>query len=151
MEEFVEYDFYLAGPFFTYEQKMQQDFIEMMFDVNKKKCFSPRKDAGILPDNPTKTDMYDVFMADLKAIDNSNILFANISYKDTGTCVEIGYALKAGIPVVLYWDKENNDGGKLNLMLAMACDCNVIQTKQELAHFIQTEILPDASKYFEVE
>lgn len=146
-----KYDFYLAGPFFTEDQLMQQDFIESLMDLGKKKCFSPRKDAGTLGDNATKIDMLNVFKKDLEAIDNCNVLFANVSYRDTGTSVEIGYALAKRIPVVLYWDKDQHDVDHVNLMIALACDGNVIQSKEELTHFIHTGALPNADFWFKVD
>ena len=145
------YDFYLAGPFFNDYQLEQQDFIEMMFQLGGKKCFSPRKDAGTLPDNPTKKDMLDVFNKDLEAIKNCKVLFANVSHKDTGTSVEIGYALSRDIPVVLYWDKNDNTTDHVNLMIALACGGKVIQNKVELAHYIYTGELPDNNLQFKVE
>ena len=145
------YDFYLAGPFFNEKQLEQQDFIENLMSLGNKKCFSPRKDAGTLGDNPTKKDMLNVFNEDLKAIDNCKSLFANISFKDTGTSVEIGYALAKNIPIILYWDKDFNDTDHVNLMIALACGGNVIQNKEELTHYVYSGELPDNGFQFKVE
>lgn len=145
------YDFYLAGPFFNEKQLMQQDFIEMMFQLGKYNCFSPRKDAGTLPPAPSKKDMLSVFNKDLEAIKSCKVLFANVSYKDTGTSVEIGYALSRDIPIVLYWDKDDNDTDHVNLMIALACGGKVIQNKAQLAHYIYTGELPDDNFEFKVD
>lgn len=146
-----KYDFYLAGPFFNEKQLMQQNLIESVMALGGKKCFSPRLDAGTLGENPTKKDMLDVFNADLKAINECNMLFANVSYRDTGTSVEIGYALAKGIPVILYWDKCDNNVDHVNLMIALACGGKVLQSKEDLAHFVYNNELPDNEFQFEVE
>lgn len=145
------YDYYLAGPFFNENQLEQQDFIESLFSLGKKKCFSPRLDAGTLPKNATKKDMLDVFNNDLEAIKNCKTLFANISHRDTGTSVEIGYALSRDIPIILYWDKDNNTVDHVNLMIALACGGKVIQSKEELNHYIYTGELPDNNFQFQVD
>lgn len=146
-----KYNYYLAGPFFTPDQLEQQKHIETMFKMAELNVFSPRLDAGTLPENAKRPDMYKVFMADLEAIDNSEILFANISFRDTGTAVEIGYALAKKIPVILFWDELLHDTKKVNLMLAMACDGNVITKWLDLGDYIITKRLPNADLYFEVE
>lgn len=145
------YDYYLAGPFFTEEQIMQQDIIESLMELGNKKCFSPRIDAGTLPNNATKKDMLDVFNKDLEAIDNCQALLANVSYRDTGTSVEIGYSLAKGIPVILFWDKEQHDVDHVNLMIALACGGNVIQSKEQLTHYIYTGELPQDNFEFKVD
>ena len=151
MKENQIYDYYLAGPFFNNDQLNMQEKIEDMFKLHGKKCFSPRLDAGTLPENASKKDMYKVFLADLEAIKHSKILFANISFRDTGTSVEIGYALSRNIPVILFWNDKIHDSEHVNLMLAMACDGNVIQNWTELSDYLENGILPNADFYFEVD
>ena len=145
------YDYYLAGPFFNENQLKQQDFIESLFSLGKKNCFSPRLDAGSLGENPTKKDMLNVFNKDLEAIKHCKTLFANVSHRDTGTSVEIGFALSRDIPVVLYWDKDDNTVDHVNLMIALACGGKVIQSKAELTHYVYTGELPDNDFQFNVE
>ena len=146
-----KYDFYLAGPFFTPEQLELQEDIEKAFKIMEKKIFSPRLDAGKLEKDATKEDMLKVFEADLSAIDNCGCLFANISYRDTGTSVEIGYALAKGIPVILFWDKNRHDTEKVNLMLALACKGAVIQDWMDLPNFLLNGIIPNNEFKFNVE
>ena len=146
-----KYEFYLAGPFFTKNQIIQQELIEHLMVLGGKSCFSPRLDAGTLGDNPTKKDMLDIFNKDLEAIDNCEKLFANVSYRDTGTSVEIGYALAKNIPVILFWDKDDHDVDHVNLMIALACGGNVIQDETELNHYIHTGELPDNDFKFKVD
>ena len=145
------YDFYLAGPFFNEQQIQMQEKIELLMKVNNKKCFSPRLDAGTLPENATKKDMLNVFNKDLEAIDNCNALFANVSYRDTGTSVEIGYALAKKIPVILYWNENVHDVDHVNLMIALACGGRVIQNWVQLEKYLNKNELPDNDFQFKVD
>lgn len=147
-----KYDFYLAGPFFTDKQLIQQKGIETFMNLSNKKYFSPRLDAGKLPKTPKLEEMKKVFLADLDGINNCKTLFANISYKDTGTSVEIGYALAKNIPVVLFWDKNSHqDNSKINLMLVGACNGKIITSIKELTDFLKTGKLPNTDNLFEIE
>lgn len=147
----TKYDFYLAGPFFNERQLKLQAEIEAAMTINGKKCFSPRLDAGTLGDNPTKRDMLNVFNADLEAINSCKVLFANVSFRDTGTSVEIGYALARGIPVVLFWNEENNDVDHVNLMIALACEGRVLQNWKDVNEYLVSGNIPDNEFQFKVE
>lgn len=145
------YDFYLAGPFFNVDQISMQKKIELLMSINGKKCFSPRLDAGTLPENASKKDMLSVFNKDLEAIDNCKMLFANVSYRDTGTSVEIGYALAKNIPVILYWNEYMHDTDHVNLMIALACGGKVITNWVQLENYLKNNELPDNDFKFEVD
>ena len=142
-----KYEFYLAGPFFNEKQQKCQDRIEHLMEYYGKNVFSPRKDAGKLGKNATKADMKEVFEADLKAIDNCKILFANVSSKDTGTSVEIGYALAKNIPILLYYDPQFAETDHVNLMIALACGGIVLESQDELEAYLKSGILPIKDKF----
>lgn len=146
-----KYNFYLAGPFFNERQLRQQEEIELAMRLTNKTCFSPRLDAGTLGDNPTKKDMLNVFNKDLEAINECECLFANVSFRDTGTSVEIGYALAKGIPVVLFWDKDNNDVDHVNLMIALACEGKVLQNWDDVDEYLHYGNIPDNAFQFKVD
>lgn len=146
-----KYDFYLAGPFFNERQLELQKEIEASMATNKKTFFSPRLDAGVLGPNATKKDMLDVFNADLEAINECKCLFANVSFRDTGTSVEIGYALAKGIPVVLFWNKDNNDVDHVNVMIALACGGRVLQNWKDVYEYLISGNIPDNEFQFKVE
>lgn len=145
------YDFYLAGPFFNEQQIDMQEKIESLMTVQGKKCFSPRKDAGTLGPNPTVEDMQRVFNADLDAINHCKYLFANVSFRDTGTSVEIGYALSRNIPVILFWNEHVHDSDHINLMIASACGGKYIKNWVQLSNYLETFVLPDNNLQFKVE
>ena len=114
--------FYVAGPFFNDEQLSSLETIEALLDKHGFSMFRPRIDAGKLDAHPTKENMKDVFMTDINAIDNCSYVLADITYRDTGTCFEIGYAFSRHIPVILFCNEEK--GSKMNLMLAASCHKN---------------------------
>ena len=145
------YDFYLAGPFFNEQQIDMQEKIESLMAVQGKKCFSPRKDAGTLGPNPTVEDMQRVFNTDLDAINHCKYLFANVSFRDTGTSVEIGYALSRNIPVILFWNEHVHDSDHVNLMIASACGGKYIKNWVQLSNYLETFVLPDNNLQFKVE
>lgn len=151
MKENQIYDFYLAGPFFNEQQIDMQEKIESLMAVQGKKCFSPRKDAGTLGKNPTLEDMNRVFNADLDAINHCKYLFANVSFRDTGTSVEIGYALSRNIPVILFWNEHVHDSEHVNLMIASACGGKYIKNWMQLSNYLETFVLPDNDLQFKVE
>lgn len=110
---------YVAGPFFNDEQIASLESVENILIKNNFKMFRPRYDAGSLSKNVTKKEMQEVFTADVKAIDSCSMLLADITYRDTGTSFEIGYAFAKRIPVMLFCNTTT--GSKMNLMLAASC------------------------------
>ena len=142
-----KYEFYLAGPFFNEKQQKCQDRIEHLMEYYGKNVFSPRKDAGKLGENPTKKKMKEVFEADLNAINDCDILFANISSKDTGTSDEIGYALAKNIPILLYYDPQFAETNHVNLMIALACGGIVLENQDELETYLRDGVLPIKDKF----
>lgn len=110
----MKYDFYVAGPFFNDDQLKSLKSVEAAA-INFVQ-FQPRRDAGVLGDKPTQHDMLNVFMEDVKAIDDSKFVLADLTYHDTGTSFELGYAFAKHIPVIIFCDETK--GRKLNLMLA---------------------------------
>ena len=141
------YDYYLAGPFFNDEQVNMQEKIENLMTLYGKKCFSPRLDAGTLPKNAKKEEMLEVFHQDLEAIKSCKCLFANVSFRDTGTSVEIGYALSRDIPIVLYWNDKIHDSDHVNLMIAMACRGKVLNNWTDLSEYLETGFIPERLQF----
>ena len=147
----TKYDFYLAGPFFNEQQINMQEKIEDYMALRGKHCFSPRLDAGVLGENPTLEDMNRVFRADLDAINQCKALFANVSFRDTGTSVEIGYALSRDIPVILFWNEHIHDSKTVNLMIASACGGKYIANWTQLSDYLDTGVLPENDLKFKVD
>ena len=108
---------YLAGPFFNDEQIQIRDTIYNMLLNTNFDVFSPGH-VTVLNDDSSSNVQKSVFNENLKQIDNCDFIIAIGNSYDTGTMVEIGYALKANKPVIYF--NNSNDGKRRNLMLAGA-------------------------------
>lgn len=104
---------YLAGPFFTIAQRW---LIEQSLACLKEQgflVFSPLHDVGYGPASK-------VVPADLKALNDSNIVFAVIDGLDAGTLFEVGYARSIGKPVVAF--VQNETEGSLKMLAGSGCE-----------------------------
>lgn len=104
---------YLAGPFFNTAQQWlieeaRTALCDMGFNV-----FSPIHEIGPGP-------AHDVAPADLKALDESGIVFAIMDGLDPGTIFEIGYARAKNIPVVVV--AESVDERELTMVIGSGCE-----------------------------
>ena len=87
-------DFYLASGWFSPEQEENYSLTSNTLK-QKFKLFEPRLDAGNLADGPLTIDRAkEIFKNDLIGIDSCKGIFADISFRDTGVLIEIGYAIK---------------------------------------------------------
>jgi hypothetical protein len=84
---------YLAGPFFNEGEIILNDLIFKQLKEFEIEVFSPFHDVGFGKDIASK---------DLEGLKDSDLLFANLNGKDTGTIFEIGYARALSIPVIIY-------------------------------------------------
>ncbi|KXS45148.1 nucleoside 2-deoxyribosyltransferase [Methanolobus zinderi] len=118
---------YLAGPLFS---KAERDFnlylrdrlVEIGFSV-----FLPQEDGDDTISSRLEDRMKNIFMNDVKGIDESDIVLAVLdggSDVDSGTAWEMGYAYAKGIPVLgLKTDfRTFGDEGIVNLMMEMSMD-----------------------------
>ncbi len=118
---------YLAGPLFS---KAERDFnlylrdrlVEIGFSV-----FLPQEDGDDTISSRLEERMKNIFMNDIKGIDESDIVLAVLdggSDVDSGTAWEMGYAYAKGIPVIgLKTDfRTFGDEGIVNLMMEMSMD-----------------------------
>ncbi len=78
---------YLAGPFFTLGDRWLVNDLRDIFDSFGISVISPIHDFGVGPDK-------EIVQADLKAIEESDVVFAVVSGGDPGTLFEVGYARK---------------------------------------------------------
>ncbi len=79
------------------------------------RVFSPLHEVGL--GEPGS----DVAKQDLDGLDRCTIVFAILDGLDSGTLVEIGYALKMGIPVIAYVENETNE----NLTMLVGTGCTI--------------------------
>lgn len=110
-----KYNAYYASGWFSEEQ--EENYKKITERLKEKiTLFEPRYKAGELESGPmTLERAKKIFQADLDGILNCDFVFADISFRDSGVLVEIGFALAKGIPVVLF---DNSTRPKMNVMLA---------------------------------
>lgn len=93
---------YLAGPFFTLAQRwLIDDLLETLRGLNVR-VFSPVHEVG---EGPAEV----VAPADLKGLDESDVVLAVLDGLDAGTVFEVGYAIAKGKPVVAFTQVEKQD------------------------------------------
>lgn len=89
-----EKDFYYASGWFSPEQESNYKEITTALKNAGLTLFEPRYDAGEMSDGPlTLERAKDMFSKDLEGINRCKGIFADISFRDTGVLVEVGYAL----------------------------------------------------------
>lgn len=109
---------YLAGPWFTEKADILEKYTYNVFEIVKEQTdcevFRPRTDGKDTP--------FETFMGNIEAIDDCDIVVAQISEKDVGTAFEIGYARALGKEIYLVGFDKKDFERKTNLMLAYASD-----------------------------
>lgn len=104
---------YLAGPFFTLSQKWLVNEVMTNLHHLGLQVFSPLHEVGL--GEPGS----DVAVQDLLGLDDCKIVFAILDGLDSGTLVEIGYALRMKIPVIAY--VENEAETDLTMLIGTGC------------------------------
>ena len=116
---------YLAGPFFSDQQKQRLDDIQALLNQNDTigDIFRPGKDEYTAAEFGSFEWQTAVFKHDINNITTSDVVVAALDYKleenlsepDSGTAWECGYAFANNIPVIgIRFDPDK----PLNLMLA---------------------------------
>jgi hypothetical protein len=109
------WDIYLAGPFFNIKQLWLIEEVRRIFREFDLHVFSPLHEVG-------KGIATAVAPADLKALGESQLLFACLDGLDTGTVFEVGYARARNIPVVGFYEHA----GREDLKMLEGSDCLLI-------------------------
>lgn len=104
---------YLAGPFFTLNEKLFVTECRNILSAMGVKVFSPYHDVG-------EGTAEDVAPKDIEALDTCDCVFAIVDGLDPGTLFEIGYAVAKGKKVVAY--VENETDGALKMLKGTGCD-----------------------------
>jgi nucleoside 2-deoxyribosyltransferase len=97
---------YLAGPFFTFNQRWLVNEVWNALKSYGLNVFSPFHDVG-------HGKAKDVVDKDLKGLDESEIVFAIIDGLDSGTLFEVGYAVSQKKKVIAYVQNENEESLKM--------------------------------------
>lgn len=105
---------YLAGPFFNPAQLWMVEETRRYLTEQGMSVFSPYHEVGV-------GDSAVVASKDLAALRSSDLLFALLDGRDSGTLFEIGYARAIGKRVVAYHTAE----GAADLTMLLGSDCEV--------------------------
>jgi nucleoside 2-deoxyribosyltransferase len=114
-----EMQIYLAAPDF---QKADRRAIERAVSALRYHNFKVRRpvqENGELPPDPDSIALVVTYRKDVELLDQCNLLFAVPTGRDPGTLVEIGLAIRACIPVVVY----DPDKECANTMVIAGSDC----------------------------
>ncbi|WP_338069764.1 nucleoside 2-deoxyribosyltransferase [Bifidobacterium santillanense] len=126
-----QYDFYVAGPFFDPEQAHSMEQLEGVLERHGRTLFKPRFASQIEEVGPEGC-----FEDDIRGIQASDAVIANLMDEDAGTMFEIGYAHAMGMPVYGY-SEGLTPMGRVNLMVAQAVEM-VFSGPEDLAKWLET-------------
>ena len=107
---------YFAGPWFTPEQRYEMDLVREIskYCENKYNIYFPVEHQFSTPK--------DTYNANVKEINNADIVVALVSYKDVGTAYELGIATALNKRIVLLAKDKFCFSNKTNIMLAFCTD-----------------------------
>ena len=103
---------YLAGPFFSFYQRWLVNEFYKALQHEDVDVFSPLHHVGL--------GGVETVQADLTGLDTASVLLAIADGLDAGTMFEVGYAVKRGIPVVVFNTCESE--GNLQMLEGTGCE-----------------------------
>lgn len=109
---------YLAGPFFTMEQRWLINEARSILLEFGNDVFSPFHDVGI----GHFEDSRKIALLDLEALKRSDVVFAIGSGLDAGTLYEIGFARSLNKRVVIFVENVKNE----DLTMLAGTDCEIV-------------------------
>ena len=133
------YDLYLAGPFFTDQQKATMDRVKALCEKVGFIVADPRQLGPVIVDTPDKKKTPEffkkIFDGNIDGMDESRFILACLEDKDIGTSFELGFMYCSGKPIISF----NFGEGKTNVMLGQAVDFHA-STFEALEEFLETNI-----------
>ena len=126
-------DIYYASGWFTKEQRANYRMIVPLLQ-EKYVLFEPMLKAGEAAPNEELTleKAGSILKADIDGIHRCQMLFADISFRDTGVLVEIGAAIERGMPIILF---DNSSRPRMNCMLA-GCATACLRNKEDIENWL---------------
>lgn len=91
---------YLAGPWFTAAEALLIEQLEASLDNLGVHALSPGRDIGELSPDPSPAQVLEIGRSDYAAIDECDLVVAVLDGSDPGTLMEVGYAARAGKPII---------------------------------------------------
>lgn len=108
---------YLAGPFFSDQEINWVRHVSDRLENAHFTVLSPSRENGFIYKDTSLDQRKNIFQADIDLLNSSDIVVALLDHDDPGTCFEIGYAFKKGVPV--YGFKTSR--ADLNNMIQFGC------------------------------
>lgn len=105
---------YLAGPFFSFSQRWLIFEFYKALSQETVKIFSPLHDVGIGGAETVEPD--------IAGLECSDVMLAIADGLDAGTMFEVGYAIKKGIPVVVFNSCEHST----DLQMLSGTGCEIV-------------------------
>jgi hypothetical protein len=96
---------YLAAPFFSLAERMLVELVRSSLIELGVEVFSPLHDVGVGGD--------EVALADIEGLKSCSAVFAILDGWDPGTLYEVGFAHRAGVPVVAFCHSIDDEGTKM--------------------------------------
>ena len=103
-----QFQIYLAAPDFTHGDRRAIDHVISSLNYHNFNLRRPVQEFGQLPTDSSLDTLRDVYFADYALLKACTLLFAVPTGKDPGTLVEIGIALEARIPVIVFDPSREN-------------------------------------------
>ena len=99
---------YLAAPDFTRGERRAIDKAIASLQYHNFDVRRPIVENGELPLGSSTADLQRMYQADYELLKQCSLVFAVPSERDPGSLVEVGIAIEAGIPVVIYDPSHEN-------------------------------------------
>lgn len=120
-----KHNVYLASGWFDTKSMSQVTRLEETMEKNNITYFSPRKETCISP-SASMEDRKKCFSDNIQGILDADFILANTSWNersqiDAGVLVELGVAIQAGVPVIVYCETLPK-GASINLMISQASE-----------------------------
>lgn len=104
-----KFSIYLAGPDFSYINKVELDRAVASLEYHNFKVRRPIAENGELSRPASDADLQQAYNKDYKLLKECDMVFAIPLERDPGTLVEIGMAIALGKPVVTFDPREENN------------------------------------------
>lgn len=114
-----QYQIYLAGPDFTYQDTSAIERAVSALEYHNFKVRRPVKENGEVPRDSGYGTLAVTYRKDVELLRDCRLVFAVPTSRDPGTLVEVGLAIAQGIPVVVY----DPDKECANPMVIAGSDC----------------------------
>lgn len=93
---------YVAAPDFDHVDRRPIDAVAAALEYHNFKPRLPVREHGMMGENASEERRQTLCDADLRLLDECQLLVAVMLYDDPGTLIEIGIATERGIPVIVY-------------------------------------------------